>query len=53
MRFPFTTIQFEESAFYGRVAGALAARGHQPAHLTIPRLAARTDAAAGREPALA
>lgn len=42
MRFLFTTIQFEESAFYGRVGHELAGRGHECTHLTISRLAART-----------
>ena len=41
MRFLFTTIQFEESAFYGRVGRELAARGHECSHLTISRLAIR------------
>ena len=38
MRFLFTTIQFEESAFYGRVGRELAARGHECSHLAISRL---------------
>jgi hypothetical protein len=41
MRFLFTTIQFEESAFYGRVGRELAARGHECSHLSISRLATR------------
>ncbi|MEJ7784302.1 MAG: hypothetical protein WKF96_05810 [Solirubrobacteraceae bacterium] len=51
MRFLFTTIQFEESAFYGRVGRELTERGHEPSHLTISRLAARD--LRKRQPALA
>ena len=40
MRFLFTTIQFEESGFYGRVATELRKRGHEVAHLCISRRAA-------------
>ncbi|MEJ7786025.1 MAG: hypothetical protein WKF96_14565 [Solirubrobacteraceae bacterium] len=41
MRFLFTTIQFEESEFYGRVGHELAALGHESGHVTISRLASR------------
>lgn len=41
MRFLFTTIQFDESGFYGRVASDLEKRGHSAAHASISRLAAR------------
>ena len=40
MRFLFTTIQFEESDFYGRVAVELRSRGHEVAHVCISRRAA-------------
>ncbi len=41
MRFLFTTIQFDESDFYGRVAAELNRLGHASSHATISRLAAR------------
>src|SRR4051794_14638356 len=40
MRFLFTTIQFEESGFYGRVAAELRGHGHEVAHVCISRRAA-------------
>ena len=42
MRFLFATIQTYESDFYGRVGAELSARGHEVAHVTISRVAART-----------
>ena len=41
MRFLFTTIQTYESDFYGRVGEELSARGHEVAHVTVSRAAAR------------
>src|SRR5439155_10466159 len=41
MRFRFTTVQTYESDVYGRVGAALAARGHEVAHLSVSRRAAR------------
>ena len=41
MRFLFTTLQFMESDFYGRVGAELARRGHEVAHVTFSRRAAR------------
>lgn len=41
MRFLFTTLQTYESDFYGRVGAELARRGHEVAHLTVSREAAR------------
>ena len=46
-RFLFTTIQFEESDFYGRVAGELRARGNEVAHVCISRRAAADMARLG------
>jgi len=40
MRFLFTTLQFVESDFYGRVAERLRERGHEVAHLAFSRRAA-------------
>ncbi|HEX6713077.1 MAG TPA: hypothetical protein VF066_06815 [Thermoleophilaceae bacterium] len=40
MRFLFTTIQFEESDFYGRVAAELERHGNEVAHVCISRRAA-------------
>src|SRR5205085_4544869 len=37
----FTTLQTYESDFYGRVGAELARRGHEVAHLTVSRRAAR------------
>jgi hypothetical protein len=36
----FTTLQFQESEFYGRVAAELEARGHEAAHVAFSRRAA-------------
>jgi hypothetical protein len=41
MRFLFTTLQTFESDFYGRVGAELARRGHEVAHVTVSRKAAR------------
>ncbi|HEY3188373.1 MAG TPA: hypothetical protein VGJ70_12925 [Solirubrobacteraceae bacterium] len=41
MRFLFTTLQFHESDFYGRVSERLVARGHEAVHVTFSRRAAR------------
>jgi hypothetical protein len=41
MRFLFTTLQTYESDFYGRVGETLAERGHEVAHVTVSRAAAR------------
>jgi hypothetical protein len=41
MRFLFTTLQTYESDFYGRVGAELARRGHDVAHVTVSRRAAR------------
>ena len=41
MRFLFTTIQTYESDFYGRVGEELSAHGHEVAHVTVSRAAAR------------
>jgi Capsule polysaccharide biosynthesis protein len=41
MRFLFTTLQTYESDFYGRVGAELARRGHEVAHVTVSRRAAR------------
>src|SRR5207244_1478237 len=41
MKFLFTTLQTYESDFYGRVGAELARRGHDVAHLTVSRRAAR------------
>jgi hypothetical protein len=41
MRFLFTTLQTYESDFYGRVGAELARRGHEAAHVTVSREAAR------------
>jgi hypothetical protein len=41
MRFLFTTLQGYESEFYGRVGAELVERGHEVAHVTISRRAAR------------
>ncbi|MDA0164758.1 hypothetical protein OM076_31105 [Solirubrobacter ginsenosidimutans] len=40
MRFLFTTLQFEESAAYGRVGTALEGLGHEVRHVTFSRQAA-------------
>lgn len=40
MRFLFTTLQDDETGFYGRVGSALERRGHETAHLTFSRAAA-------------
>jgi hypothetical protein len=40
VRFLFTTLQFRESDFYGRVGADLARRGHEVAHVTYSRRAA-------------
>jgi hypothetical protein len=39
VRVLFTTLQFQESEFYGRVAAALAERGHEVAHVAYSRRA--------------
>jgi hypothetical protein len=41
MRFLFTTLQTYESEFYARVGEELQARGHEAAHVTVSREAAR------------
>jgi hypothetical protein len=41
MRFLFSTLQTYESDFYGRVGAELARRGHEVAHVTVSRQAAR------------
>ncbi|MGE5272294.1 MAG: hypothetical protein ACM3QU_00770 [Verrucomicrobiota bacterium] len=41
MRFLFTTLQTYESDFYGRVGAELVRRGHEVAHVTVSREAAR------------
>lgn len=41
MKYLFTTLQFQESDFYGRVTERLVARGHEAAHVTFSRRAAR------------
>ena len=41
MRVLFTTLQTYESDFYGRVGAELQERGHEVAHLTVSRAAAR------------
>jgi Capsule polysaccharide biosynthesis protein len=40
VRFLFTTLQFRESDFYGRVGAELSARGHDVAHVAFSRRAA-------------
>ncbi|MGI8632647.1 MAG: hypothetical protein ACR2NA_08900 [Solirubrobacterales bacterium] len=40
MKLLFASIQFDESAFFGRVADSLRAAGHEPHHVTISRRAA-------------
>jgi hypothetical protein len=47
MRFLFTTLQTYESDFYGRVGDELAAHGHEVAHVTMSRAAARELRARG------
>ena len=47
MRFLFTTLQFRESDFYGRVGAELARRGHEVAHVTYSRRAAAALRARG------
>ncbi len=42
MRFLFTTLQFQESDFYGRVGSELQRRGHEVAHVAYSRRSART-----------
>jgi hypothetical protein len=49
MRFLFTTLQTYESDFYGRVGDELAAHGHEVAHVTMSRAAARELRAKGYE----
>jgi hypothetical protein len=49
MRFLFVTLQTYESDFYGRVGGELQRRGHEVAHVTMSRAAARELRAAGFE----
>jgi hypothetical protein len=49
MRFLFTTLQTYESDFYGRVGAELARRGHEVAHVTVSRAAARKLREAGFE----
>ena len=39
MRFLFTTLQFIESEFYGRVGAELERRGHEVAHVAYSRRA--------------
>jgi hypothetical protein len=41
VRFLFTTLQFMESDFYGRVGAELARRGHEVGHVTFSRRAVR------------
>ncbi len=41
MRFLFTTLQFRESNFYGRVGAELTGRGHDVSHVTFSRRAAQ------------
>jgi hypothetical protein len=41
VRFLFTTLQFMESDFYGRVGAELAQRGHEVGHVTFSRRAVR------------
>lgn len=41
MRFLFTTLQFQESEFYGRVGRELQRRGHDVEHVTFSRRSAR------------
>jgi Capsule polysaccharide biosynthesis protein len=41
MKFLFTTLQTYESDFYGRVGDELVRRGHEVAHLTVSRRAAK------------
>src|SRR5438105_3773874 len=41
MKFLLTTLQTYESDFYGRVGAELALRGHEVAHVTFSREAAR------------
>ncbi len=47
VRFLFTTLQFQESEFYGRVGAALRAHGHEVAHVAYSRQAARKLRRAG------
>jgi hypothetical protein len=47
MRFLFTTLQFHESDFYGRVSEHLLARGHEVAHVAFSRRAAHDLRARG------
>jgi hypothetical protein len=47
VRFLFTTLQFRESDFYGRVGAELARRGHEVAHVTYSRRAAASLRRAG------
>jgi len=49
VRFLFTTLQTYESAFYGSVGAELERRGHETAHVTISREAARVLRARGLE----
>jgi hypothetical protein len=49
MRFLFTTLQTYESDFYGRVGAELEARGHEVAHVTVSREAARLLREQGRD----
>lgn len=47
MRFLFTTLQFQESDFYGRVTERLGERGHEAVHVTFSRRAAEDLRARG------
>jgi Capsule polysaccharide biosynthesis protein len=49
MRFLFTTLQTYESDFYGRVGAELERRGHDVAHVTVSRQAARLLREQGRD----
>jgi hypothetical protein len=51
MRFLFTTLQTNESEFYGRVGAELTRRGHEVSHLTVSRASAAALTAAGFEAA--
>jgi hypothetical protein len=47
MRFLFTTLQFEETDFYGRVSRELSGLGHEAAHVVVSRRGAEKLAGAG------
>ncbi|HVV58630.1 MAG TPA: hypothetical protein VHC45_09725 [Gaiellaceae bacterium] len=49
MRFLFTTLQTYESDFYGRVGAELERHGHEVAHVTVSRQAARLLREQGRD----